>query len=113
MRKIVTLKLIKNKICWIQEIYITCKTNFILYCIKYFLNSTYFIFNQFKSNKFSGFFCCWIYIFAKLFQTGKLKATSQIEVTMPKSDLSQIFVDLSMQYSEDTYDRDQDPTVQN
>ena len=32
---------------------------------------------------------------------------------MPKSDLSQIFVDLSMQYSEDTYDSDQDPTVQN
>ena len=31
MRKFVTLKLITNKICWIQEIYITCKTNCILY----------------------------------------------------------------------------------
>ena len=27
-------------------------------CIVYFLNSTYFIFNQFKSYKFSRFFCC-------------------------------------------------------
>ena len=30
-------------------------------CNKHFLNSTYFIFNQFKSNKVSHFFCCWVY----------------------------------------------------
>ena len=30
-------------------------------CNIHFLNSTYFIFNQFKSNKFSRFFCCWVY----------------------------------------------------
>ena len=30
-------------------------------CNIYFLNSKYFIFNQFKSNKFSRFFCCWVY----------------------------------------------------
>ena len=30
-RKFVTLKLIKNKICWIQEIYYTCQTNCILH----------------------------------------------------------------------------------
>ena len=28
----------------------------------HFLNSTYFVFSQFKSNKFSHFFCCWVYI---------------------------------------------------
>ena len=30
-------------------------------CSIYFLNSMYFIFNQFKRNKFSRFFCCWVY----------------------------------------------------
>ena len=30
-------------------------------CNIYFLDSTYFIFNQFKSNKFSRFFCCCVY----------------------------------------------------
>ena len=30
-------------------------------CNIHFLNSTYFILNQFKSNKFSRFFCCWVY----------------------------------------------------
>ena len=30
-RKLVTFKLIKNKICWIQEMYITYKTNCIAY----------------------------------------------------------------------------------
>ena len=33
-----------------------------LTCNIYFLNSTYVIFNQFKSNKFSRFFFCWVYI---------------------------------------------------
>ena len=33
-RKFVTLKLIKDKLCWIQEIYITCKTNcIVLICL--------------------------------------------------------------------------------
>ena len=31
-------------------------------CNIYFLNSTFFIFNQFKNNKFSHFFCCWVYM---------------------------------------------------
>ena len=30
-------------------------------CNRHFLNSIYVIFNQFKSNKFSRFFCCWVY----------------------------------------------------
>ena len=30
-RKFVSLKFIENKICWIQEIYVTCKTNCIVY----------------------------------------------------------------------------------
>ena len=47
-RKFATLKLIKNIVS--------------LTCNIYSLNSTYFIFNQFKSNKFLRFFCCWVYI---------------------------------------------------
>ena len=35
-----------------------------LTCNIHFLNSTNFIFNQFKSNKFSRFFFCWVYLFA-------------------------------------------------
>ena len=31
-------------------------------CNIHFFNSIYFIFNQSKSNKFSRFFCCWVYI---------------------------------------------------
>ena len=31
-------------------------------CNVHFLNSTYFIINQFKSIKFSSFFCCWVYL---------------------------------------------------
>ena len=57
-----------------QEVYVTCKTNCIVVkltvcytvsftCNIYFLNSTYFIFNEFKSSKFSRFFYCWVYIF--------------------------------------------------
>ena len=64
MRKSVTLKLIKNK-NMLDLKNITCKTNCKTVCYTvsftsnmYFLNSTYFIFNQFKSNKFSRFFCC-------------------------------------------------------
>ena len=65
--KRVTFKLIKNKTCWIQEMYVTCKTNCItcntisFTCNIHFLNPTHFIFNQFKSDKFSSFFCCWEY----------------------------------------------------
>ena len=69
-KNLLVLKLFKNKICWIKKIYITCKTNYILHSIRYysftcnihFLNSTYLIFNQFKSNKFLLFFCFWIYL---------------------------------------------------
>ena len=31
MQKLIVFKLIENKICWIQEIYVTCKTNCIVY----------------------------------------------------------------------------------
>ena len=30
-RKLVTFKMIENKMCWIQEIYVACKTNCIVY----------------------------------------------------------------------------------
>ena len=67
-RKFVTLKLIKYKICWIQDIYILHVKLTVYYtlsvsftCNIYFLHSTYFIFNQFESNMFSCFFRCYIY----------------------------------------------------
>ena len=35
-------------------------------CNVYFLNSTYSIFSQFKRNKFSRLFCCWVYYSGEL-----------------------------------------------
>ena len=69
-RKFITLKLI-NKIKYVEfKKYIFHVKQTVYYTVSFtcnihFLNSTYFIFNQFKSNKFSHFFCCWIYIFKK------------------------------------------------
>ena len=39
----------------------TCNNTVSFTCNIYFLNSTYFIFIQFKSSQFSRFFCCWVY----------------------------------------------------
>ena len=50
-------------------------------CNIHFLNSTYFIFNHFKSNKFSRFFCCWVYMICTLkFQVHYITCTLNLHV---------------------------------
>ena len=64
-RKFVTLKLkikqVEFKKCMLQ-VKLTVYYTFSFTCNIHFLNSTYFISNQFKSNKLSRFFYCCIYI---------------------------------------------------
>ena len=71
-RECVTLHLTKIKYVESKKYiyYIACKTDlYYMYTVSFtctflhFLNSTYFIFIQLKTNKFSRFFCCWVYIF--------------------------------------------------
>ena len=60
-RNFVSLKLIKNKI----HVEFKKYSYMYFYMEPFFLNSIDFILNQFKStcNKFSHFFCCWVYIY--------------------------------------------------
>ena len=75
-RKFVVFKLIKNEICFEFKKYILHVKLTVWYTVSftgniYFLNSTYFIFNQLKGNKFSRFFYCWVYIIVLVTDCGQ------------------------------------------
>ena len=66
-KKSVTFKLIRIKYVefkkYILHVKLTVYYTVSFTCDIHFVNSTFFyIFNQFKSNKFGRFFCCWVYI---------------------------------------------------